>query len=366
MKLTLQKSRIGWIDVARAVTMFCVVLAHILPPCNIRTFLYSFHVPAFFFLSGTVFSSRDSFSKTLIKRFKSIMIPYYFFGLIAIIAFLTLSRFIVSYELNPFWDYLHGLIYGSVKTGKMHFNYHLWFLPVLFSMNIIFYPVHKLAVFISKKKRVARFPVMIAVTLLTFALSQLIFNFRTDEHLPLGIDTAVRLLPFFAAGCTASEVSAFLSPQKLSRKKKSVYIASSLILFIITAVLSKLNELKSSPLFHVNYTRDSYGNRFLFLSAAILGITAVILLSKALPAVKPLTYTGKKSLAVLVIQKFPITLFNSVIPVTSALIGKSDIFHCIILSVLTIIICLAANAVIEKAFPFVYGKPYKIKSPDTK
>ncbi len=362
MKLTLRNQRVRWVDVARAVTMFCVVLAHIIPLGNIHTFLYSFHVPAFFFLSGIFFSSDGTFLKTLVKRFKSIMVPYYFFGLIAIALFLTLARYIVSYDLNPLTDYLYGLVFGSVKTGKLNFNYHLWFLPVLFSMNLIYYPLHKMSVFISKRKHISRFHVSVCMTFLIFAVSQLVLNFRTDIPLPLGIDTAVRLLPFFAAGSTSSEIKGFTSDKKLSTKAKTIYAVFSVILLIITALLSKLNEIKTAPLFHVNYTRDSYGNRLLFLSCAILGIAALILLSKALPPIKPFTYTGRKTLPILVIQKFPITLFNSVIPITSALIADSDILHCIILSVLTIIICLVADAVIDKAFPFLYGKPYKKKN----
>lgn len=45
-------SRIKWIDNARAIGILLVVLGHSLIPASIQTYIYSFHMPLFFFLSG--------------------------------------------------------------------------------------------------------------------------------------------------------------------------------------------------------------------------------------------------------------------------------------------------------------------------
>lgn len=360
--IALQKQRILWVDIARAITMLCVVIGHIIPAGDVRTVLYGFHVPLFFFLSGIFFRSDTCFKKFFIERFKNIMIPFYFFGLFAIFSYLLFGNIITPSELKSLSECLYGLIVGSVKTDCMRFNYHLWFLPALFSMNIIMYPIHRFIVFLSEKFNRSLKLFSILSTVFFFIVSQFIFTYKISSFLPLGADTALRLFPFFIAGQTASSFKGFMSPFKPVKSKRSYVICLFAVLtFFFSALLSKINEQCMTENFHVNYMRDFYGNRFLFLGAAILGITSVILFAKIIPAVKPLSYVGQKSLSILVMQKFPIMIFSSVLPFSSKLIHASNVFAVVLFSVVTIIVCLAANVVIEKYLPFVYGKTYNKK-----
>ncbi len=352
--MKLKKERIEWIDIARALTMFCVIVGHITPGGDIHTFMYSFHVPAFFFLSGIFASCRDSFLKHTVKRFKNIMVPYYFFGIAAIAVYLLLGHLIPQSSMLTLKDCLYGLAVGSAKTDCMRFNLHLWFLPVLFVMNILIYPIRRIADKLHKPRTV-----MPVAVLISLAVSLAVFSYKPISFLPLGTDTAIRLFPFFIAGNAVSCFDCIMKPRKKSAKSATLYSVASVLLFTLTAVLAKLNEMKTSEDFHINYFRDYYGNRLLFWITAISGIAAVVIASKLIPPVKPLTYVGQKTLAILVMQKFPIMLFNSVIPFTAALLDNSNIAAITVLSAVTVICCLAANLLAEKYFPFVYGKNYK-------
>ena len=44
--------RIAYLDVAKGFTILTVILGHTLPAGTLKTLLYSFHMPLFFFLSG--------------------------------------------------------------------------------------------------------------------------------------------------------------------------------------------------------------------------------------------------------------------------------------------------------------------------
>lgn len=45
--------RIDWIDTAKGLCMLLVIVGHTLPYSNLlRNFIFSFHMPAFFFLTG--------------------------------------------------------------------------------------------------------------------------------------------------------------------------------------------------------------------------------------------------------------------------------------------------------------------------
>lgn len=52
-----RSERIKWIDVARAYAMLMVVYGHCDASSVIGRFIYLFHVPAFFFISGYVFNN---------------------------------------------------------------------------------------------------------------------------------------------------------------------------------------------------------------------------------------------------------------------------------------------------------------------
>ena len=76
--------RIAWIDNAKAIAIFFIVLGHRLPSGELCGYLYSFHVPMFFFLSGLTFSADKSPQKYLKEKATRILIPYFAFSLVSI------------------------------------------------------------------------------------------------------------------------------------------------------------------------------------------------------------------------------------------------------------------------------------------
>ena len=53
--MTTERKRESYWDIVRGLGMLCIVLAHCCPKGNVIAFLYLFHVPLFFFLSGVLF-----------------------------------------------------------------------------------------------------------------------------------------------------------------------------------------------------------------------------------------------------------------------------------------------------------------------
>lgn len=61
------KSRIGWLDVAKGITIIFVVVGHLMQSYNPQMqipfkIIYSFHMPAFFVFSGYLFNENQNFS----------------------------------------------------------------------------------------------------------------------------------------------------------------------------------------------------------------------------------------------------------------------------------------------------------------
>ena len=91
---TMATSRIAWIDALKALLIVLVVAGHVfgtaahyVPSCKMGYYefmfkaIYSFHMPAFFMLSGLMTSEasqRVSVASRLGKSFKRLLVPYFF------------------------------------------------------------------------------------------------------------------------------------------------------------------------------------------------------------------------------------------------------------------------------------------------
>ena len=75
-------NRIEWIDTAKGIGLLLVIFEHLSIP-YVTAWIYTFHMPLFFFLSGVVFSGEKyTFQEYLKKRVKALVIPYFSLGLI--------------------------------------------------------------------------------------------------------------------------------------------------------------------------------------------------------------------------------------------------------------------------------------------
>ena len=137
------KKRLEYFDVVKGIGAILVLLGHLqgdqifsyspyfLPMCE---WIFSFHMPLFFIVSGMLISYRNDISKdyneTVKKRFKGIMIPYFWF------CFFYMTVVIVALikgEIAPYTLYLN-LFYVLSMYGMSV----LWFLPALFLGEILF------------------------------------------------------------------------------------------------------------------------------------------------------------------------------------------------------------------------------------
>lgn len=73
------RQRIDWIDTAKGLCMILVIVGHTLPYGNLmRNFIFSFHMPAFFFLTGYTARRPDTwqgFARRVKKDFAALIVP---------------------------------------------------------------------------------------------------------------------------------------------------------------------------------------------------------------------------------------------------------------------------------------------------
>lgn len=133
------KKRLEFLDIAKGIGILLVVIAHIYafnPVIRDRlsvVWIYSFHMPLFFIITGMLLKYKgtdESIKDFLIKRVKSLIIPYIIFSIV------TVGTLKIVGEANIKQMLINTLLCIGVDV--------LWFLPALMFSEIIFYILKKL------------------------------------------------------------------------------------------------------------------------------------------------------------------------------------------------------------------------------
>lgn len=135
--------RIEYIDIAKCLCINLMVFGH----CGLQGYphdwIYSFHMPFFFIVSGFFLKAEiKPFKEVLLKNYRQLLIPYFFFYILTI----PFGLIYIYFHGEPItWDYLWkpiaGMFYGVDKLiGDYTYftNGPLWFLLALFWARLLF------------------------------------------------------------------------------------------------------------------------------------------------------------------------------------------------------------------------------------
>ena len=128
------KKRVEWIDICKALGMFFIYLGHFREKAGLaHPWVFSFHVPLFFFISGLLENyNKRGVWENLKKKFLTIVLPFFFFGIL-MTAVQVVNENTGAHILENFAVLLKG---GIRNTCVMEQS--LWFLTCLFSIEVLF------------------------------------------------------------------------------------------------------------------------------------------------------------------------------------------------------------------------------------
>ncbi len=243
------KQRIVWIDWAKSICMFLVVMGHchIQPSMHlIQQIIYSFHIPLFFFFSGLL-RTKEYTLVSLKKDINYIIIPYFVFGLFQIIIHSILTK---DFSFLFFWGNTKLLLCGTdASIGA------IWFLPALFICKLLFLILQE----IWQKTIIPQIIIIILSLFPAYFIS--LYNI----NIPLFTDSALFGLPFFFIGSTCLPYINIIITKSISS------IASLTTVFLIlTIILSIHNGF-------VCVASCEYGdNLLMYYLNSMTGIVAII------------------------------------------------------------------------------------------
>lgn len=292
------KKRIEWIDIAKGIGIILVIMGHTIA-LRYSQWLYTFHLPLFFLLSGLVYnvSKYPKYTTLLRQKSKQILWPWLKYFLVGLIACLLIPDWRDSLSL-------HQIIYElyTANTNNVQ-NSSIWYLICLFVTFNIFYFVDK----IKRTKVTITILALFAILLLWQKNALVLFSnnilHMPDNRLPLKIDSALVACVFFAIGVWYKDkIRRIVESTILSWFK--IFVAGAIV--FVCAFLSGWTNLNSLDFGKI---------RLFFYPIALGGIALVCCVSMKIACLKccfvkkTLLAYGENSLLIFGVQSIFIRLY---------------------------------------------------------
>lgn len=120
------------IDILKGIGILFMVLGHMHFSKAFNYYIFGFHMPLFFMVSGYLYRRPASIYMAVIRKAKSLLIPYLSFGVGYWLLWIIRFRREDQSAVQPLWSLLLNGTEGLVIESA------LWFLPTLFIVYIIF------------------------------------------------------------------------------------------------------------------------------------------------------------------------------------------------------------------------------------
>jgi Fucose 4-O-acetylase and related acetyltransferases len=273
--------RMAWADIAKGFGILLVVAGHMPTiPSNVRLWIFSFHMPLFYYLSGYFAKPNKKTMKLfMLSKLKSLLLPYLVYSMVFILCDGILLRRDFSVIQSELIDFLRG------QGG----NDILWFLFSLFTVEILFDGIYRCF---------SRSSIHFVAVCLCVILGYICGRFAWEWGNFLKISSSLYAIGFYALGYYINKKGNF----KIMRSRfiKTVLFAAASVINIFCSIVliyfnSYILDINSDRSFDILGT---YG-------IAICGVYCVIRLSMNIEhckVSKPLQYIGKNS-----IHFYPIT-----------------------------------------------------------
>jgi polysaccharide biosynthesis protein PslL len=297
------KNRIAYIDIAKGLGILIIVLAHNdlseYHP-TLHRFIYAFHIPLFFFLSGMFFRPDRSFGETVRRRFNSLLKPYLFTIFLIYMGEAAFS--------NMTFPVILGRIAKSMYATGLYIDWvQLWFIPHLFAVSLFAWVAWNL-LFGRIKQDWLRWSLLLAMLAVGVFIMSDFWPFTAPV---IGVE--IFGLPFSIDIILASGFF-FLIGYEVNQRSVEKFFASPFVLVGTFGLLVTMILLQS-PLLDFNIR--TYPSFWINTAGALLGISMMLSLSSNLEKwstrlANVFSYFGRISLVILIFH----------VPIQETLFGK--------------------------------------------
>lgn len=277
--------RADYLDIAKGIGIILVIIGHSRVYKPIFNFIYAFHMPLFFIISGCLYNREKwtnlGFKALVCKKFEVYIIPYFVLSFINLLINMPIEYhngirgidLLISSIKHIFW-----IFYSASEGNRTPYCSPLWFLTTIFLSNSFLYFIFKVN---DKNKRLFIF--LLFTLLCTYLSINHVFSFI--GYMPWHIESALIGTVFMYVGYLIKELDLLFT------KNINIWGVAFLIVVGYYAVTSNgtvgmaVNQMSNPVLFYIGA---------IFLSYALLWICANIIKSNRF-----LSYFGKNTIIVL-------------------------------------------------------------------
>lgn len=335
LKETESSTRLPYLDYARVFAAYFVILGHLVSTndTTIRPYIYAFHMPFFFLVSGMLHKNRGCIAWK--KYFKTLIVPFFFFNL------LLFFLWPLCWKIGV-WKGSQSLAFDpNINIFNVYFNYLLisvkriligkggpdgptWFLLALFWC--------KLSIDILNCKR------LVPHAGIFLFLGVIGIAFYPKTYLQIG--NALMVIPFFYCGFRYKRLI-----QKWC-ENGSLFLGICLLLIVIPLTL--VNGKVS--VFMISYGHCLFPlNVLIFYVNAFLSSLGLLRICMIFQQNKYITISAKALISILCIHA--IFIYSS-----RTHCNSDSLLFCIVCSFIIITACVLCHLFIERHMPIIIGK----------
>lgn len=339
-------TRLDYVDVCKWLGISLVIFGHMKMPGEVLQWIYAFHMPLFFVLSGYTYRAQRIDKEFLMKKIKTIYVPFLLFALI-----------FCRGEMSS-WAYI---AYGSRNALDMAGTYTvLWFLPCFFAAVLVFSLLMNIGN--RSKHKVWILAAEVAVMLVGAKACEMLkggLPMIAKYGYPLNFDMALVGAVFMVAGYYFRLMIDWINTQR-----QWLLIVTVVALFAVTGFTAFMNlpESLNPACAHVEMSVGAFGNWGLFFANALLMSMALIglsmLVDKWVNKKKLLLFIGQNSLTILCVHGTILLAASKVLP-KMGLVGVDDMslmLQGIVSYMIVIAVSIPAILLIKRFVPNLVGK----------
>lgn len=294
------------LDIAKGLALFLVVLGHVVTMHHtIFRWIYAFHMPAFFFLSGMTFHPEKYMTvrNYLQKKGRHLILPYFAITLTALAVCVIRPYYHLAIDEYG-WRHILKWIFYYGQPQQIYVG-QLWFLPALFFAGL--YALIWLRIF-DRRSVIVRCYALVLLALAGTYIRLADPLIPVMERLPWKLDSALCAAVFLIAGYYANREKLI---EKMTPYSGFLIPFFTLLSFYLGPALSDYVNLCDC-----RYTALPY-----YFGAAFSGIFALLLTARILscPALNASLFSrfwqfcGRRSMLLFSIQSFALYFFVELI-----------------------------------------------------
>lgn len=322
------------IDILKGIGILLVILGHIQNyiPKNLLIYIYSFHMPLFFYISGFLY--KEEYEKNLSikeyakKRFKQLIYPYITLSLINLIWLI-----IKEHSIEQIIKFILSFGYSNYIFDKNYVG-AVWFLLCLFNVEMIYF-------IISKKFKIKR-----QIIIIILYIIGIIFSKFMIYRLPFWLDIALFGILFYHLGFMIKNRKEY----NYTLIKKTFLLIIFIIVSIIGIVLNYKYCYSEKFLGRIDMLYLHFGNIFYFTITAISGIFTWHLVSNIIKENNILEWFGRNTLIIMGIHIIILQVLEFFINLIHI---KNDIIIFLLLFIPTLIIIYISVNFMDRFLPWI-------------